>query len=58
MSFTTRWSPFTEPGAISLIGPIPVPKTIAQAAPGGVNCTTHMPSLTTVSWRLSKPMRS
>ena len=36
-STTTRWRPLTEPGTMSLIGPIPVPKTTAQLDPGGVS---------------------
>ena len=36
MSLTTRCSPLTDPGSMSVIGPIPVPKTIAHAEPGYV----------------------
>ena len=38
MSSTTRCRPLTEPGVMSVIGPIPVPKTMAQLDPGGVSC--------------------
>ena len=34
--------PLTEPGAMSVIGPVPVPKTTAQLDPGGVSCTTRI----------------
>src|SRR5438132_7829687 len=46
MSATTRWMPLIEPGFMSEIPDIPVPKTIAQADPGGVNWTTRMDSVT------------
>jgi len=37
MSSTTRWRPLTEPGVMPVIGPMPVPKTMAQLDPGGVS---------------------
>src|SRR5262249_59959717 len=42
-SSTTIWTPFCDPGGISVI---PVPITTEQADPGGVSCTNRRPSLT------------
>jgi hypothetical protein len=42
---------------MSLSAPMPVPNTMAQAEPGGVNCTTRIPSLGRTSCMPPKPMR-
>src|SRR5215467_6029859 len=42
-SATTIWTPFCEPGGISVT---PVPITTEQADPGGVSCTNRNVSLT------------
>src|SRR5438132_9445284 len=45
ISSTTRCSPFTDAGVIAGMSPIPVPKTMVHAEPGGVNWTTLVVSL-------------
>ena len=52
MSVTTSCSPSNEPGCISLR---PMPITIEQAEPGGVSCTTLIPSAGSVSWSTVNP---
>ncbi len=55
MSVTTRWRPLTVPGSMSEISGMPVPSTIEQAEPGGVNWTTRMPSRGSTSTFKSNP---
>jgi hypothetical protein len=52
MSSTTSWSPWTEPGSVSMT---PLPSAIEHADPGGVSWMKRMSSLTVWSWSALKP---
>jgi hypothetical protein len=53
MSETTSWRPLIDPGVMPL--PIPLPKVIEHADPGGVSCTTRNVGLKVRSTSTWKP---